>query len=206
MASTVAPTKGNLLAQKKSLALARTGYELLDRKRNILIREMMALIDRSAAIQEKIDVTYEQAYLALQKANITLGICSELSGNVPIENSLRLSYRSVMGVEIPKISIQPSFTPAPFGYHNSNSLLDDAYLKFNDVKCLTAELAEVENSVYRLADAIKKTQKRANALKNIMIPQFEETIKYITEALDEKEREEFSRMKTIKHVKTKKSR
>ena len=63
---------------------------------------------------------------------------------------------------------------------------------------LTADLAEVENSVYRLADAIKKTQKRANALKNIMIPRFEETVKFITDALDEKDREEFSRLKVIK--------
>ena len=62
-------------------------------------------------------------------------------------------------------------------------------------------LAEIENSVYRLADSIKKTQKRANALKNIMIPSFEETVKFITDALDEKDREEFSRLKVIKRKK-----
>ncbi|HCA71166.1 MAG TPA: V-type ATP synthase subunit D, partial [Ruminococcaceae bacterium] len=69
-----------------------------------------------------------------------------------------------------------------------------------------AELAEVENSVYRLADAIKKTQKRANALKNIMIPRFAATVKFITEALEEKDREEFSRMKIIKAQKQKAQR
>ena len=73
----VVPTKGNLLATKKSLTLARTGFELLDRKRNILIREMMGLIDRANAIQGKIDSTYEEAYRALQRANITLGICGD---------------------------------------------------------------------------------------------------------------------------------
>lgn len=82
--------------------------------------------------------------------------------------------------------------------------LDEAYLRFAEVKQLTAELAEVENSVYRLADAIKKTQKRANALKNIMIPRFEETVKFITNALEEKEREDFSRLKVIKKQKTEK--
>lgn len=70
---------------------------------------------------------------------------------------------------------------------------------------LTAVLAEVENSVYRLADAIKKTQKRANALKNVMIPKFEATVKFITEALEEKEREEFSRLKVIKSQKAAKA-
>ena len=66
MANQVVPTKGNLLATKKSLELSRTGFELLDRKRNILIREMMALSDRANAIQGKIDQTYEDAYAALQ--------------------------------------------------------------------------------------------------------------------------------------------
>ena len=88
---------------------------------------------------------------------------------------------------------------------STNSMLDRAYERFNEVKRLTAELAEVENSVYRLADAIKKTQKRANALKNIMIPRFEETVKFITDALEEKEREEFSRLKVIKSQKNAKA-
>ena len=66
------------------------------------------------------------------------------------------------------------------------------------MKRLTAELAEIENSVCRLADAVKKTQKRSNALSNIMIPRFEQTVKYITDALEEKEREDFSRLKITK--------
>ena len=201
MANQVVPTKGNLLATKKSLELSRTGFELLDRKRNILIREMMALIDRANAIQGKIDQTYEDAYAALQRANITLGICGELSQTVPLDDGLNVAYRSVMGVEIPMVSLTPREIPIPFGLNTTNIMLDDAYSKFNEVKRLTAELAEVENSVYRLADAIKKTQKRANALKNIMIPRFVETVKFITDALEEKEREEFSRLKVIKKQK-----
>ena len=201
MANQVVPTKGNLLATKKSLELSRTGFELLDRKRNILIREMMALIDRANAIQGKIDQTYEDAYAALQRANITLGICGELSQTVPLDDGLNVAYRSVMGVEIPMVSLTPREIPIPFGLNTTNIMLDDAYSKFNEVKRLTAELAEVENSVYRLADAIKKTQKRANALKNIMIPRFDETEKFITDALEEKEREEFSRLKVIKKQK-----
>ena len=198
------PTKGNLLAAKKSLALSKNGFELLDRKRNILIREMMGLMGLASNIQNKIDDTYAQAYQALQMANITLGICSELSKTVPLDNSLNIAYRSVMGVEIPMISIgEPSDMLVPYGLNSTNIMMDRAFLKFNEVKQLTAELAEVENSVYRLADAIKKTQKRANALKNIMIPRFEETVKFITDSLEEKEREEFSRLKIIKRQKEK---
>ena len=202
MAINAVPTKGNLMNTKKSLALAKTGYELLDKKRNILIREMMTLIDRANAIQGKIDKAYEEAYLALQTANITHGYCGDISSSIPVENSLELDYRSVMGVEIPTVKIdKPKSHNLYFGLSSTNAALDNAYLKFTEVKLLTTDLAEVENSVYRLADSIKKTQKRANALKNIMIPKFEETVKFITDALDEKEREEFSRMKVIKKQK-----
>ena len=83
--------------------------------------------------------------------------------------------------------------------YSSNSTLDKAYKSFIEVKKLTVELAEVESSVYLLADSIKKTQKRANALKNIMIPKFEKTVKFISDSLEEKEREEFSRLKVIKN-------
>lgn len=198
------PTKGNLITTKKSLELAKVGFDLLDRKRNILIREMMTLIDRASEIQDKIDDTYSRAYLALQKANTTLGICEQLAGTVPLDDSLTLSYRSVMGVEIPIVSIGTTRDGSvPFGLYSSNSMLDEAYLRFIEVKDLTADLAEIENSVYRLADAIKKTQKRANALKNIMIPRFEQAVKFISDALEEKEREEFSRLKVIKKQKTK---
>ena len=83
----------------------------------------------------------------------------------------------------------------------SNSALDEAYLRFAEVKRLAAVMAEVENSVYRLADAIKKTQKRAKALKNIIIPETEASVREISVVLEEKEREEFSRMKIIKKKK-----
>lgn len=202
MALNVAPTKGNLISTKKSLQLSKVGYELLDRKRNILIREMMMLIDRANEIQGKIDSAFNDAYLALQKANITLGFCEEVSLSTPIDNSLKLDYRSVMGVEIPILSIGKSEkNELHYGLASSNSALDEAQMKFMHVKELTVELAEIENSVYRLADSIKKTQKRANALKNIMIPKFENAVKTITDALDEKEREEFSRLKVIKQQK-----
>ena len=187
MAVQAVPTKGNLMTFKKSLALAKNGYELLDKKRNILVREMMTLIDRATEIQDKIDVTYSKAYLALQKANITLGYIDDLAKTIPTDNSVKLSYRSVMGVEIPIVTIDESMEEKGIFYG-----------LIREVKRLTADLAEVENSVYRLADAIKKTQKRANALKNIMIPRFEETVKFITDALDEEDREEFSRLKVIK--------
>ena len=194
----VIPTKGNLLNIKKSLGLATLGYSLLDRKRNILIREMMALIDDAKAIRGEIEETYKEAYLALQNANITLGICENAAKAVPVETGVHTTYRSVMGVEIPKVKLHPNPIKPYYGFQSTNAALDNAYVQFQKVKQLTATLAEIENSVYRLANAIKKTQKRANALKNIIIPRFEADSKFIADALEEKEREDFSRLKIIK--------
>lgn len=200
MSERVFPTKGTLLSTKKSLSFSKLGFELLDRKRNILVREMTALIDRAQNIQGKIDDIYSEAYLILQEANIELGICKELSETVPVDHGLSISYRSVMGVEIPILTIkEQNLNSIPFGLYSSNSTLDRAYKSFIKVKKLTVELAEVESSVYLLADAIKRTQKRANALKNIIIPKFESTVKFISDVLEEKEREEFSRLKVIKN-------
>lgn len=198
------PTKGNLMAARRSRSLAQTGYELMDRKRNILIRELMAMMDTARALQSKIDTVFTQAYAALQAANIRLGICDRIAEAVEVDDSLELRYRSVMGVELPHI---PGQSPPPrpeYGFSGTSSLLDDCYLKFHQVKELTRRLAEVETSIYRLAQAIKKAQKRANALENIVIPDLDETIRVITDALEEKEREEFVRMKVIKRTKEKK--
>ena len=194
----ILPTKGNLMAAKRSRALASTGYELLDRKRNILIREMMGLMDTAKAVQDQIDVVFTEAYAALQKANISLGICDRIAESVAVDESLTIQYRSVMGVELPHI---PDRSPPPrpeYGFASTSSALDDAYIKFHRVKELTRQLAEVETSIYRLAESIRKTQKRANALQNIVIPNFDRTVRFITDALEEKEREEFVRLKVIK--------
>ena len=90
-----------------------------------------------------------------------------------------------------------------YGFYNTSEALDRARSHFEKVKELTIRLSMVENSAYRLASNIKKTQKRANALENIVIPGLDETIRFITDALEEKEREEFARLKVIKRVTTK---
>ena len=195
----VIPTKGNLITIKRSLALAWLGFELMDRKRNILIREMMNMIDTANNVQGQIDSTFTRAYEALRDANISLGICDEIAQSVDIDNSVQIRFRSVMGVEIPIVNMDESEPSAvPYGFAFSNATLDRAYFEFWRVKMLVCQLAEIENSIYRLAVAIKKTQKRANALQNIIIPNFTADIKFITDAIEEKEREEFIRLKVIK--------
>ena len=198
MADQIFPTKGNLLNVKKSLALAKLGYELLDRKRSVLIRELMQMLDSAKEIRETIENTYVEAYAALQTANITMGIIDHIADAMPYEQGIKVSYRSVMGCELPKVTLENKRMSLDYGFSGTDSSVDKAVICFDKVKQMTAVLSEVENSIYRLTNAIKKTQTRANALQNIVIPRYEGIVKFITNSLEEKEREEFSRMKVIK--------
>ena len=195
-----APTKGNLNAAKRSRALADNGYELMDRKRNILIREIMELMDEAEDLQERIDSTSSEAYASMRLAEISMGGSAQSGANaVPIDDSFSIRFRSVMGVELPVVSAEPEEPSGPpYGLAFTSSDLDDAYFKFAEVKELIRELAETENCIYRLAYAIKKAQKRANALQNIVIPGLDSEIARISDALEEKEREEFVRLKVVK--------
>jgi len=196
------PTKGNLILAKNSLNLSKQGYELMDKKRNILIRELMELISAATDIQAEIDKTFTQAYLTLQKANIQMGIheVEAFSQIVPVEESILLKRRSVMGTEIPYVEYEPGDKKPAYEFYGTTISLDQAKEQFEKVKELTIRLAQIENSAYRLAYNIKKTQKRANALQNITIPKFERLTKEIQNALEEKEREEFTRLKVIKRM------
>ena len=189
MSSKVFPTKNNLIATKKSLELAKLGYDLMDRKRNILIREIMTMSEKASTIQSEINTAYAKAYYTLEQAQISIGNCSSFAECIPVDNGLQ------------QITLDERNRYFYYGLNASNSLLDEAYINFEEVKKLTVQLAEIESNVMRLADAIKKTQKRTNALSNVMIPKFTSTVKFISDALDEKEREDFSRLKVIKRQK-----
>lgn len=196
------PTKGNLILAKNSLALSKQGFDLMDKKRNILIKELMELVDQAKDIQSQIDVTFRTAYSALQRANLDIGIgyVQEISRTVPVEDSIQIKTRSVMGTEIPLVQANESSNAPTYAYYGTKASLDEAKAAFEKVKQLTIRLSAVENAAYRLAINIKKTQKRANALKNITIPKYEELTKSISNALEEKEREEFTRLKVIKRM------
>lgn len=201
MAVLVAPTKSNLIKAKSSLTLSKKGYELLDKKRNVLIKEMMVWVNKARTMHSEIYVVLEEAYGYLQWANVTLGVknVEYLSYSIPNEEPFDILLKSVMGIDIPTIKIKKGeqFTPS-YGLFNSNASLDEARQKFQTVREKIYELAEVENSIFKLAKEIEKTKKRTNALKYVQIPKYKSQVKYITEVLEEKEREDFFRLKRLK--------
>ena len=202
------PTKGNLMRAKNSLTLARQGYDLMDtlarqgydlmdKKRNILIRELTTHIEKAKELQSQIDVTYREAYAALQKANLEMGISTvqRLSRTIELETEISVHTRSIMGTEIPLVrdeSTAGTDVKPAYAFYRSRDALDEARRMFLKVRSLTLSLAQYEIT-------------GANALKNITIPYYETLVKAISASLEEKEREEFTRMKVIKRQSAKKA-
>ncbi len=197
------PTKGNLIANKNTLQLARLGYDLMDKKRNVLIAEIVNIVEQIRAINSQINSTFREAYAALEKANVQLGMMTvvDMASAIPIDTSPMIYTRSVMDSEIPIAEYQQSEMKPEYPFFQTTASLDEARIKFNKVKELVVQMAVLENAAFRLSTNINKAQKRANALKNITIPNYEKLVKDISESLEEKEREEFTRLKVIKRNK-----
>ena len=197
MATKLAPTRGNLVRLTRDMAMAQSGHDLLDQKRQVLMMELVRYIDSAKKIQEDVARIFKEAYDALQKANVSLGIdtVEDISESVPITSDITVRLRSVMGVEIPDVDELSAETVPSYSFHSSSGAMDAAYAKFRRVMVLVAQLAEVETSVYRLAVQIRKTHRRVNALEKVVIPQDKADIAFISDVLEEGEREDFTRMK-----------
>lgn len=200
MAGKVVPTRGNLVRLARSLALARKGHDLLEQKRQVLMMELTTTIAAARDLQKEVASVFAEAYDALQKANVSLGIetVEEIAHAIPEERRFAIRLHSVMGVEIPEVDpIEPKTSPA-FSFWETSGSMDVAYLAFRRVLAVLAKLAEVENAVYRLAVQIRRTHRRVNALEKIVIPTTLTSLASISSVLEEGEREDFVRMKTAK--------
>ena len=200
MSQEFTPTKANLLKSKDALDFSKKGFSLLDKKRTVLIREVMGLVEKANEIQKLVEEKFEEGYRALQVVNMTIGInhVQEIALSIPKDESFEILYRSIMGLEVPTVEYEKKEDHPTYSLYRTNPAMDIAAKKFLEIKYLIYELAEIENAVYKIAMEIKKTGKRANALDKIQIPRYEEAVKYIQDVLEEKEREDFFRLKKVK--------
>jgi len=200
MIQNIAPTKSNLLRTKDNLKLSKTGYNLIDKKRTVLIKEMMQQIEKAKEIQSDVKDLFEKAYKVLQEANITMGVrqVQDIALSIDKAEHFDITYKSIMGLDVPTVKYEKQVLRPHYSMYMTGEAIDEAIMIFQKIKMLTYRLAETENTVYKLSIEIKKNQKRANALEKMQIPNLEETVKYISESLEEKEREDFYRLKKIK--------
>ncbi len=196
----IAPTRSNLLRMKQALALAREGYEILDKKREVLTTELIHVAHDAAAHQERVWELLAEAYRALERARLTMGRehleWAALSVNKTIE--VGITPHSVMGVVIPLVRAYGEPPLTPYGLGGTDAGLDEAMSSFRRVLQEIPTLAELMTTVWRLARELQKTQRRVNALQYIFIPQYERTIAFIESALEERERAEIFQLKRLK--------
>ena len=195
------PTKTNLMKIQKSIALSKQGQELLDKKKYILMREKEKYIGQKQEIEDKFSKAYNKAFNLLRNCNVDIGANKviEVAKKIEEKGKLDIKYTTIMGVDIPSVIYEPSKnTEMPYGLLETTISIDRAIEAFDELKIILIKLAEIEVTINRLNEAIEKVQTRANSLKNIIIPHDEKIEKQISDVLEEREREEFSRMKMIK--------
>lgn len=185
------PTKSSLRKLKDDLSFAYEGYDLLSQKREILaieiVKKISAIREIEADFQEALNVLYagyRNAAVDMGSEAVTLQSCMETRGYF-----LKTDFTKLMGLKLPDIQINLK-NPRPVALPQTSTAYDDAKEKSRRVLQILAQYATITKSVIVLSRELKKVQRRVNALEKIFIPQHEEAKKYITDRIEEMEREE----------------
>ena len=194
------PTRSNFLRVTAVLERAQMGAEMLERKRQILVMELMGRVEDARKAQAAVQDAMAGAWKALQQAATRHGVerLVRESGGIREAGRLRVRSRAVMGVDVPEVTFQPEDQPMPFGFAAGAAGADEVLGCFRAALEPIARLAEVENAVLRLAREVRRTQRRVNALEKTFIPNYDETLKFIADCLEEREREDLVIMKKVK--------
>jgi len=199
----VKPTRMELLKLRKRVKLADKGHRLLKEKRDALISEFMVVIKEYKDARNKVEENLKVAYYNLLMAEVLLGSrdLEQISGITLRDINLDFMIKNIMGVSVPIMKIDNLIRRVHergYGFLSTNAKLDDAARNFEESILSIVKLAEVEESVRRIAEEVEKTKRRVNALEYIVIPRLKATIKHIEMRMEEIERESFLRLKKIK--------
>lgn len=202
----VNPTRMELTRLKKKLVTATRGYKLLKDKRDELMRQFLEMVRENKALREKVEAGIREANqnFVLARAGMSQEALNVALMAPKQEVYLEAETKNVMSVEIPVFK-SSTRTPDPndiysYGFAFTSGDLDDAVKKLADLLPDLLKLAECEKSCQLMAAEIEKTRRRVNALEHVIIPEAQETIKYITMKLDENERSSQIRLMKVKDM------
>lgn len=196
----VVPTKTNLMKLRRELSFTQEGYDLLDQKRQILVVELMGLLDKTVDAQEKVERELVGAFKALQSSVLTMGryTVADVAPAVNVESDITISMHRLMGVNLPHVDVKIEDNAPYFSLGETSFWVDEAITCFKGLLQDLGKLAELRISLMRIAEEVRKTMRRVNALEKIAIPDYNESIKYIEDTLEESERETFAILKLVK--------
>ncbi len=197
----VAATKIELLKYKKSTKVATMVQKILDDKRKVLLKNIEEMIVEASKARGGIWDPLQDIYMAVNEAYLTLGTSTvdSVAESTPPVMEVDVHVRRVVDVKIPALTVTEKDTKSmPYGFADTNSSIDRAAKQIKELLPKICKAAEYENSIFSLAKALEKTQKLLNALENVIIPQYQQNIRFIAQSLEEKEREEFAKLKKVK--------
>ncbi|MHA1768483.1 MAG: V-type ATP synthase subunit D [Candidatus Thorarchaeota archaeon] len=193
-------TRMELLALKNRMRLAERGHDLLKEKRDSLIMEFFNAVAEIKEAREKVNETLAEAFSALTQAKMIMGPARvvEFSYASKFEVDLNISTRSMMGVRVPVLSMDQRVPELPYSLSDSSTKFDTMSEKFKEALKSIVRLAEIESTVKRLALEIERTKRRVSALETVVIPRLDATVRFVKLALEEREREDFVRLKMVR--------
>ncbi|RNJ77411.1 MAG: V-type ATP synthase subunit D [Nitrosopumilus sp. D6] len=197
----VAATKIELLKCKKSRQVAVMVQKILDDKRKVLLKNIEEMIDEASKARGGIWDPLQDIYMAVNEAYLALGsdTVDSVAESTPPVMQVEVSVRRIVDVKIPALTVTEENTKSmPYGFADTNSSIDRAAKQIKELLPRICKAAEYENSIFSLAKALEKTQKLLNALENVIIPQYQQKIRFILGTLEEREREEFAKLKKVK--------
>ena len=195
-----APTKTNLINEKRSLGLALQGYDLLEKKREILVIELLKRMDELGLLEKDIRELTEKSYHHLRKMLLVVGRERALAlSSKPVRSiTLKTGNVNVSGMNLPTLVVRAGAPELNYSFINSFAVCDETVIEFSELLQKLAAAAGLRSIVWRLAREVKKTQRRVNALDKMVIPRSGEIVKFIESTLDERDRESLFAVKLLK--------
>ncbi|MBI5378432.1 MAG: V-type ATP synthase subunit D [Candidatus Nitrosotenuis sp.] len=197
----VAATKIELLKYKRSSQVAMMVEKILDDKRKVLLKNIEEMITEANKARGGIWDPLQDVYKSVNDAYLSLGTTTvdSVAQSTPAVMEVDTKIKRIVDVSIPTLNVTEKDTKSmPYGFADTNSSIDRAAKQIKALLPKICKAAEYENSIFALAKALEKTQKLLNALANVIIPQYKLRIKFILSTLEEREREEFARLKKVK--------
>jgi len=201
----ISPTRMELLARKMQLALAEQGRDLLKEKRNALLKEFRQVADQALRSSDELDRAAGAARRALAMAEALDGVEAVRSAAFAAQGEISIGVEgaNIMGVPVPVIerkSVARSLLDRGYSLTSTSARIDTVAERFEAELDLVIEVANSELCLRRLAEEIRKTSRRVNALENILLPRLIAQRDYIAMILEEREREDLFRLKRVKRT------
>jgi len=200
----VVATKIELIKIRRSMQISKMVHKILDDKREVLLKKIDEMIDEANKARADIWDPLDDIYKAIFHAYLSLGTSTiqSLSSCTPPSINVDVHIKRIVDVKIPalEISSKKGVQDLTYGFSDTNSSVDQATKLIKNILPGICKAAEYENAIFSLAKELEKTQKLINALEYVIIPQYQDALSFIKSTLEEREREEFVRLKKVKAV------